>query len=207
MRSGSTGIVRHPGLFLLAALALLVGGCGGDSESEVAIPGFAAEDEVLLVQTDPDPSTDSFTWSDAYVVEDLPKTNVGQPNAEFMEDAARDPDEASQLVCMGDASGSGGCGVIGDPEPDTGGVTFGGPDTRAWAWYNVPEEVAAVQFTDQDGVGTWQRPADSLARFVMFPDTVSDRPDDICLCRFDAVDSEGVVIASVDLRTGTYIDD
>jgi hypothetical protein len=188
-------------------LALLMGGCGSDSESEVAIPGLAAEDEVVLVQTEPDPSTDSFTWSDAYVVEDLPKTNVGQPNAEFMEDAARDPDEASQLVCMGDASGSGGCGVIGSPEPELGGVTFGGLETRAWSWNNVPEEAAAVQFTDQDGNRTWQRPADSLVRFVMFPDTVSDRPDDICLCRFDAIDSEGIVISSVDLRTGTSIDD
>jgi hypothetical protein len=191
---------------LALILALLVAGCG--DEAEVAIPGLAAADEVPLVQTEPDPSTDSFTWSDAYVVGDLPKTNVGQPSAQFMEDAARDPDEASQLVCMGDASGSGGCGELGSTEPDIGGTSFGGLDTLAWSWNNVPEEAAAVQFTDQDGTQTWQRPADSLVRFVMFPDTIpNDRPDGLCPCRFDAIDSDGEVIASVDIRTGDYIDE
>jgi hypothetical protein len=192
-------------------LALLVAGCGDDQadgdESEVAIPGLAAADEVPLVQTEPDPSTDSFTWSDAYVVEDLPKLNVGQPTAEFMEDAARDPDEASLLVCMGDASGSAGCGELASTEPDIGGVNFGGPDTRAWSWNKVPEEAAAVQFTDQDGTQTWQRPADSLVRFVMLPDTIPDDQGGLCPCRFDAIDSDGDVIASVDIRTGEYIDE
>ncbi|HSO49435.1 MAG TPA: hypothetical protein VLS86_02720 [Acidimicrobiia bacterium] len=177
-----------------------------DDESNVAIPGLAAADEVPLVATEPDPSTDSFTWSDAYVVEDLPKINVGQPTAEFMEDAARDPDEASQLVCMGDASGSDFCGVIASTEPDIAGVTFGERDVRAWSWNNVPEEAAAVQFRDQDGTQTWQRPADSLVRFVMFPDTIPDDPDGLCPCRFDAIDSDGEVITSVDIRTGEYVD-
>jgi hypothetical protein len=42
---------------------------------------------------------------------------------------------------------------------------------------------------------------------VIFPDTVDDDPYGVCPCRFDAIDADGVVIASVDLQTGTYIND
>jgi len=51
-------------LFLLAA-------CSGSSEP--AIPGLDPGDEVELVEVEPDPSDDSFVWSHALQVEDLPR--------------------------------------------------------------------------------------------------------------------------------------
>ena len=178
-------------------MALVAAGCGNAADEGTptpAIPGLAEADEIPLVATEPDPSSYSFTWSDAYLVGNLPKVNVVQPTEEFMDAAHRDPDEASQLVCMGDASGSGGCGELNGPQPSNSGITFGGPDVRAWAWDNVPEQAVAVRFIDQDGASTWQRPADSLVRFAVFPDTINDDPDADCPCRFDAIGSDGVVI-------------
>lgn len=88
--------------------------------------------------------------------------------------------------------------------PPSPGLTFGGPDVRAFAWAFVPEQAAAVQFTDRNGQTVWQRPAN---RLVVFPDTIDNNADGVCPCRFDAIDSEGSVIASVDLQTASYIDD
>jgi hypothetical protein len=50
-------------------------------------------------------------------------------------------------------------------------------------------------------------PGRAADRLVIFPDTVDDDPDGVCRCRFDAIDADGGVIASVDLQTGTYSDD
>ena len=135
------------------------------------------------------PSAGSCTWSHAYLFGDMPQINVGQPSPELMEDAARDPAEARELVCIGDGSGSGGGGELDSLEPDIWGVTFSGPDVRAWAWSNVPDQAVAVQFTDQEGTATWQRPV-RLVRLVVFPDTIVDDLDAYCPCRFDAIDSE-----------------
>jgi hypothetical protein len=41
---------------------------------------------------------------------------------------------------------------------------------------------------------------------VIFQDTITGDPDADCPCRFDAIDADGVIVASVDLQTGTYID-
>jgi hypothetical protein len=210
VESGPFGIPRRLGLVLPAVLALVLAGCGGDladdRDSDGAIPGLAEANEVPVVETEPDASEGSCTWSNAYMFDGLPQINVGQPSAGFMEDAARDPAAAGELVCFGDGSGSGGAAELDSPEPQISGVSFGGPDVRAWAWSNVPDQAVAVQFTDQDGTTSWQRTVEGLVRLVVFPDTIVDDPDGVCPCRFDAIDSDGVVIASVDIRTGTYID-
>jgi hypothetical protein len=180
------------------------GGANGDSLDSVdPIPGLAEADEVPLIETEPDSGDDSFNWTHAYTVGDLPPINVGQPTADFMADAQRDPEEAENLICTG-VGGSGGCTERSSSDPDVGGLNYGGPDVLAWSWMGVPDEAAAVQFTDQNGTATWQRPID---RLVIFPDTMIGDTDADCPCRFDAVDANGVIVASVDLQTGTYIDD
>jgi hypothetical protein len=176
----------------------------GDAPDAVgAIPGLADADEVPLIEIEPDPSDASFVWSHAYEVGDLGPINVGEPTPEFMADAHRDAEGADELVCIG-SDGSAGCGALDSPGPELMGLTYGGSDVLAWAWVGVPDQAVAVQFTDQNGTATWQRAADHL---VIFPDTVDDDPDGDCPCRFDAIDADGVVIASVDLQTGTYIND
>jgi hypothetical protein len=187
-------------LVLLAlALALLAIAC---AEEQLDVPGLDSADEIELVEVDPDPSTDSYVWTTAYQVGDLPKLNVGHPTAEFLEDAARVDDDPEMYLCIGHASGGGGCSVEDPARPSLGGITFGGPSVLAWSWDFVPEEAAAIRFTDQDGVGYWQRP---LNRTVIFPDTVADDPDGNCTCLFEALDSNGDVIRTVDLQTGTYV--
>lgn len=206
MESGSFRDHRRLGfLFPAVVLTVVVAACGGDSgdalDSVSAIPGLADADEVPLIETDPDLSDASFTWSHAYAVGNLGPINVGQPTPEFMADAHRDAEGADELVCIG-SGGSGGCGALDSPGLEIMGLTYGGSDVLAWAWVGVPDQAVAVQFTDQNGRTTWQRAAD---RLVIFPDTVDDDPDGVCPCRFDAIDADGVVIASVDLQTGTYI--
>ena len=208
MESDSFRDHRRLGFLLPAVvLSVVVAACGGDSGDSLdavgAIPGLAEAKEVPLIETEPDPSDTLFIWSHAYEVGDLAPINVGQPTPEFMADAHRDAEGADELVCIG-SGGSAGCGPLDSPRPELMGLTSGGSDVLAWAWVGVPDQAVAVQFTDQDGTATWQRAADSL---VIFPDTVDDDPDGVCPCRFDAIDADGVVIASVDLQTGTYIND
>jgi hypothetical protein len=188
---------------LLAAAVLSLPACGGDHIDP--IPGLDEAAEVPLIEAEPDSSDASFNWTHAYRVGDLPPLNVGQPTADFMADAHRDPEGAANLVCM-EAGGGGGCSLLNSADPAVGGETYGGPDIRAWSWTGVPAEAVAVQFTDQDGTVTWQRPA-SEYRLVIFPDTVANDPDGECSCRFDAIDADGAVISSVDIRTLTYVDD
>lgn len=84
------------------------------------------------------------------------------------------------------------------------GLTFGGPDVRAWSWQFVPDDADAIRFTDQDGRTSWQRPQE---RLVIFPDTVADDPDGDCACRLDAIDIDGAVIVSVDVKSSSYTND
>ena len=189
---------RRP--FLLLVLVSLVA-CTGSSAPE--IPGLDPNDEVELVEVDPDPSNDSYVWSHALQVEGLPQVNVGQPTAEFLEDAARVGDDPEDYLCFGDASGSGGCSVEDPEHPSISGLTFGGPDVLAWSWDFVPDDSVAVRFFDQDGEATWQRP---LQGTVIFPDTVENDPEAICACRFDAIGEDGGVIISVDLNSLSYVD-
>ena len=70
------------GLVLLSMVA-----CTESSAPE--IPGLDPTEEVELVEVEPGPSDDSFVWSHALQVEDLPPVNVGHPTSEFLEDAAR----------------------------------------------------------------------------------------------------------------------
>jgi len=186
--------------FLILVLGSLVA-CTGSSAPQ--IPGLDPNDEVELVEVEPDPSNDSFVWSHALQVEGLPKSNVGHPTAEFLEDAARVGGDPEDYLCFGDASGSGGCSVEDPEQPSIGGLTFGGPDVLAWSWDFVPDGAVAVRFIDQDGEATWQRP---LERTVIFPDTVEEDPAGNCPCRLDAIGEDGGVIISVDVPSSSYID-
>ena len=161
-------------------------------------------DEVPLVEVGPDPDSDSFLWNHAYQVGDLPTVNVGHPTPEFLEAAHRVDEDPEDLLCLGDAGGSGGCEVEDATNPSISGIGFGGPDIRAWSWSFVPDDVAAVRFTDQNGQILWQRPLD---RLVIFPDTPDDNPDGRCSCRLDAINADGAVVVSVDIATGSYLDD
>jgi hypothetical protein len=191
-------MTRSLGL-LASALAFVAIAC---AEEQLDVPGLDPADKIELVEVEPDPSTDSYLWTTAYQAGELPKLNVGHPTAEFLEDAARVDDDPEMYLCMGDASGSGGCSVEDPATPSLSGITYGGPDVLAWGWDFVPEEAAAIRFTDQDGVVYWQRP---LNRTVIFPDTVPDDPDGNCTCLFEALDSSGDVIRTVDLQTWTYV--
>jgi len=206
MESGSYRHRRRFGLLLPAVvLSVVVAACSGDNgdalDSVDAIPGLAEADEVPLIETEPDPSDDSFNWTHAYEVGGVPPINLGEPTpewmADFMADAHREVDEADHWVCLG----AGGCDVVNDSGPNVTGLNFGGPDVLAWAWLGVPDQAVAVQFTDQNGTATWQRPIDHL---VIFPDTIEGDLDKDCPCRFDAIDADGAVITSVDIQTLTY---
>jgi hypothetical protein len=193
---------------LLLAVVLVLAACDGDSGDDLdavaTIPGLAEVDEVPLIEIQPDPSDDSYTWTHAYRAGELPPINVGQPTPEFMAAGARDPESADGFVCLG-SDGSVGCGTLDSPAPQVMGLTYGGADNRAWAWIDVPDEAVAVRFTDQNGISTWQRAAH---RLVIFPDTIDDDPDGECpSCRFEAIDVDGAVIAMVDIETGTFIND
>jgi len=151
------------------------------------------------VEIEPAVGDESFVWTHAYEVEGAPPVNVGHPTAEFLEDAARIPDDPNLYLCFGDERGVSGACEVEDPDrPAIVGLTFGTPDVHAWTWAFVPEEAAAVQFTDQDGRTTWQRPRD---RVVVFPDTVEADPDGDCACQLDAMTADGAVVDTVDLET------
>jgi hypothetical protein len=180
-------------LFLLAA-------CSGSSEP--AIPGLDPSEEVEVVEVEPEPSDDSFVWSQAVQIENLPAVSVGQPTVDFLEDAAREPPDPELYLCLH----TGGSPTCDGENPGVGtliGMTFGRPDVMAWSWLFVPDDAAAVRFIDQDGATSWQRP---FERTVIFPDTVED-PDGRCPCRLDAIDEDGGVIISVDVDASSYIDD
>jgi hypothetical protein len=204
----SMGTKRAVGIALSAfLLTLLSPACGDGDEAGSTldqIPGLNPDEEVELVEVDPDPSDGLVVWIRAYQVEGLPPVNVGHPTQEFLDDAHRVDEDPEQYQCMGDASGSGGCSVEDAAQPSISGLTFGGPDIRAWSWEFVPEDAVAVRFTDQDGETSWQRPQDGL---VIFPDTVADDPDGNCPCRLDAIEADGAVIVSVDLETTSYVTD
>ena len=159
------------------------------------IPGLDPSEEVELVEVEPAPSDDSFVWTHAVQVGELPQLNVGHPTAQFLEDAARVGDDPEDYLCFGDASGSSECSVEDPDDPSITGLTFGEPDVMAWSWAFVPDDAAAVRFIDQDGATSWQGPLEAT---VIFPDIVQD-PDGRCSCRFDAIGENGEVISSVDV--------
>jgi hypothetical protein len=189
---------RRLPIVVLILLSLVA--CTGSSAPE--IPGLDPNEEVELVVVEPAPSNDSYVWTHAVQVGDLPPMNVGQPTAEFLEDAARVGADPEDYLCSGDASGSGGCSVEDPEDPSISGLGFGGPDVMAWSWDFVPEGAVAVRFIDQDGETSWQRPVE---RTVIFPDSVED-PDGACHCRLDAIAEDGGVIISVDVDSSSYID-
>lgn len=194
-------------IFSSALSAMLLSACasGGPSEESAAdIPGLDPAEEIELVEIEPTPSDDSFIWLRAYEVEGLPPVNVGHVTPEFLEDAHRQGDDPEAYQCLGDGSGSSGCEVEDDERPAISGLTFGGPDTRAWSWQFVPDDAVAIRFIDQDGRTSWQRPLD---RLVIFPDTVADDPDGDCACQLDAIDSDGAIIVSVDVRSSSHTND
>jgi hypothetical protein len=184
---------------LAVVLAPLAIAC---AEEQLDVPGLDPADEIELIEVEPDPSSDSYIWTTAYQVEELPKLNVGHPTAEFLEDAARVDEDPEMYICVGDASGSGGCSVEDPATPSLSGITFGGPDVLAWSWDFVPEDTVAVRFIDQDGAVSWQRPLD---RTVIFPNTVPADPEATCACHFEALDADGGVVAAVDLATSSYV--
>ncbi|MGH8949633.1 MAG: hypothetical protein ACRDXF_12295 [Acidimicrobiia bacterium] len=187
---------------IVQVVVLLLVACAGSSASE--IPGLGPAEEVELVEVEPAPSDDVYVWTHAVQVEDLPPVNVGRPTARFLEDAARVGDDPEDYLCFGDASGSGGCSVEDPGVPSISGMTFGGPEVRAWAWDFVPDDAVAVRFIDQDGETFWQRPVEGT---VIFPDTVESGVDGDCDCRLDAIAEDGEVIISVDVDASIYIDD
>ncbi len=184
------------GLILLSMVA-----CTETSAPD--IPGLDPSEEVELIEVEPGPSDDSFVWSHALQVEDLPPVNVGHPTAEFLEDAARVGAEPEEHLCLGDASGAGVLPVEDPEDPSITGLTFGGPDVMAWSWGFVPDDAVAVRFIDHDEETSWQRP---IERTVIFPDTVESDMDGRCPCRLDAIAEDGEVIISVDVDSSSYID-
>lgn len=193
--------MRRRWSLLIAVLVAVACGGGSPGSQEPPAPGLEAATEIPLVEVSPDPNTESFEWASAYQAGDLPKLNVGRPSEKFFADAHRESADVDNWLCLGDG-GSGGCSPADPGRPAVTGLTFGGPDVRAWAWSFVPDEAVAVRFTDQDGTVGWQRPA---GRVVVFPDTIEDGPAGGCRCRLDAIDSNGEVIASVDLEQMAYV--
>ena len=187
-------------LALVALCALVASTC---SDRGAAIPGLDPNDEVELVEIEPAPGDESYVWAHAYELEGAPPVNVGHPTAEFLEAGARVEDDPSLYLCFGDERGVAGVCEVEDPDrPAIVGLTFGTSDVHAWTWAFVPEEVAAVQFTDQEGRTTWQRPRD---RVVIFPDTVEADSDGDCACQLDAMTADGAVIDSFDLETSSSL--
>jgi hypothetical protein len=180
----------------IALILVLVAAACGDAQSE--IPGLDPADEISIVEVEPDPDDDSFDWSTAYQVGDLPKLNVGHPSAQFLEDAARVDADPEDYVCLGDASGGGSCDVDDPSSPSISGITFGGPWVMAWSWGFVPEDAVAVRFVGPKSEAMWQRPID---RTVIFPNPDPEGSSQTCVCRLDAIDADGSVILSVDLET------
>ncbi len=184
------------GLVLVSTMA-----CSESSAPD--IPGLDPNQEVEVVEAEPPPNDDSFVWTHAVQVGDLPQLNIGHPTAQFLEDAARVEDDPNDYVCFGEVSGSAACEVEDPGNPSITGLTFGRPGVMAWSWVFVPDDAVAVRFIDQDAETTWQRPVE---RMVVFPDTVED-PDGSCPCRFDAIGANGALISSVDIDSSIYIDD
>jgi hypothetical protein len=202
----SRTIVGRPILNLVfsSVLGVLLSACAGGDPGEasaVDIPGLDPEEEIELVEIEAAASDDSYIWLRAFEVEGLAPVNVGHVTPEFLEAAHRLDDDPEAYQCLGN-SGSGSCEVEDDERPALGGLTFGGPDTKAWTWQFVPDDAVAIRFTDQDGRTSWQRPQD---RLVIFP--VADNLDADCACRLDAIDIDGAVIASVDIVTSSYTND
>jgi hypothetical protein len=186
--------------------ALVLSACGnGDTvgSTVVDVPGLDPDAEIEIVEVEPAPSDESYAWTHAVQVEGLPPVNVGHPTSEFLDDAHRVGDDPEDYLCTA-IDGSGGCSVEDPDKPSVAGLTAGGPDVVAWEWSFVPDDAAAVTFTDRDGRTTWQRP---LERMVIFPDADEDDPDGMCRCRFDAVDRDGEMIVSIDAESGSYIDE
>ena len=100
-------MIRRQAIVGLLVLSMLA--CTESSAPE--IPGLDPTEEVELVEVEPGPSDDSFVWSHALQVEDLPPVNVGHPTAEFLEDAARVGADPEDHLCLGDALGGRGCSV------------------------------------------------------------------------------------------------
>ena len=107
------------GLVLLSMVA-----CSESSAPD--IPGLDPSEKVELVEVEPAPSDDSFVWTHAVQVGELPQLNVGHPTAQFLEDAARVGDDPEDYLCFGDASGSSECSVE-DPDGATPGRTLSRP--------------------------------------------------------------------------------
>lgn len=184
-----------------ASLVVLATACSGTAGEEPAIPGLDPGDELPLVESEPSPGNDGLVWVRSYEVGDLPQVDVGHASAQLLEDAHREDGDPEDFFCHG-SGGSVGCDVEDPEHPAVTGLTFGSPEVEAWSWAFVPVGTAAVRFTDEGGRVTWQRPRD---RLVIFPGDPGDA-DGVCACRFDALDEEGAVIASVDLSTSSYIE-
>jgi hypothetical protein len=182
---------------ILALVALQLMACTGSSAPE--IPDLDPNEEIELVEVEPDPGDESFDWSYALQVEGLPAVNFGHPTAQFLQDAARVDDDPDDYLC----NSGGGCDIEDPEQPSIAGLNFGGPDVLAWSWVFLPDDAVAVRFTDPDGRTTWQRPLD---RIVIFPDTFEGGVNDVvCACQLDAIDAEGDVILSVSIETGSYV--
>lgn len=181
----------------LVLLPVLIAACGRGESTEPP-PGLDPGEEIVLVEVDPAPSDDFLIWESAYQVDGLPVVNVGRVTPEFLESAGRQGDDPEDYECVGDSSGSSGCGID-EGEPALSGITFGGSEIRAWSWQFIPEEAIVVRFTDQEGKTRWQRPQ---SRLVIFPNTVDNDMDGNCPdCRLDAIDNDGNVIGSASVDT------
>lgn len=181
---------------LAVLVCLILAACSGGEPADAAphIPGLAPGDEVELVEAEPENDSRDLTWTTGLQVEGLPVLSIGLPTEQFLEDAARAGEVPEDYFCQG---GNGGYGCDEAGVSTVTGHTFGGPDVLAWTWTFVPEDTAAVRFTDQKRNTFWQRPVHGM---VVFPDTnVENALDDAvgpeCFCTFEALDVDGEVIA------------
>jgi hypothetical protein len=168
------------------------------------IPGLTKEGFVELSETDPPPnvsgSGSGVIFDHGYEIEGVAPVGTGRPDPESSSSAVSLPPGA---VCVGTPH-SYGCGpAFSTPDrPLLTGITEGTSDVRAWAWQGLPPRATVVRFTDHDGTIRWQRPING---FSMFQDTLS--ADVVCQCRLDAFDEAGRPLASVDVRTASYLND